>query len=136
MRHQLQDDDAYALCSQESETVLHLLHGCVFAVEIWHRLLSPLDMGHLLASGSGQRRGFDSLLLLASWCIWKERIECSMVDRGYRPKSAQRSWRRSGTFGSREGSPTWQRCSQHSMTDCLLPFRLQASSRCRVVDYT
>jgi len=38
-RHGLQDDASCALCDQEDETADHLLLGCVFTREVWHRLL-------------------------------------------------------------------------------------------------
>jgi len=47
-RHGLQDDDGYALCGQASETVTHLLAGCVVAREVWFRVLEPVDLQQLM----------------------------------------------------------------------------------------
>jgi hypothetical protein len=38
-RHGLQDSAACALCSQGTETIDHLLLGCVFAHEVWYKVL-------------------------------------------------------------------------------------------------
>jgi hypothetical protein len=77
------------LCDQLDETLDHLLCSCVFTREVWHRLLmllrslttTPQHNSRLLdwwlSSRAGLpealRRSFDSLVLLVSWCIWKER---------------------------------------------------------------
>jgi len=83
-RHGLQDDDGCILCNQESETVAHLLSGCVVTKEIWFRVLQPVGLQQLMADlgegdpiewwlhrrlllSSEQHRGFDSLVLLVSW---------------------------------------------------------------------
>lgn len=100
-RHGLQQNDSCALCLQESETADHLLVACVFTRELWHRVLVQTGYGHL-APGENTllvewwhaawteipvtlRRGFDSLVLLTSWTVWKERsrrafdgISCSL----------------------------------------------------------
>jgi hypothetical protein len=36
-----------ALCDQEQETAQHLAAGCVFAREVWFRVLTPLDLGRI-----------------------------------------------------------------------------------------
>jgi hypothetical protein len=70
----------------------HMLIACVYSREVWFRLLQPVGLDGYLALGgdalitwwlssehagyrlsSNFRRGFDSLLLLVSWLIWKER---------------------------------------------------------------
>jgi hypothetical protein len=89
MRHGLQPAADCALCGQDDETSDHLLASCVFTREVWHRLLGLVGFQHLSpASGSRivdwwlqtrgmvpehHRRGFDSLVLLVSWEVWKER---------------------------------------------------------------
>ena len=89
MRHGFQDDDACALCGQESETVAHLLLGCVFTKQVWFALLDPLQLATLMPErdedvaswwlrqrirvDSVERPLFDSMLLLAVWSLWKER---------------------------------------------------------------
>ena len=63
--------------------------SCVFTREIWHRLLARVGFQHLCPSDESVlldwwqqermrvpesfRRGFDSLVLLVSWEVWKER---------------------------------------------------------------
>ncbi|XP_066333343.1 uncharacterized protein [Miscanthus floridulus] len=88
-RHGLQDDDACVLCGQESETADHLFIGCVLTREVWFALLAPLGLtvlapGHTedatswwlrqrLRIDAAGRPAFDSMILLISWVIWKER---------------------------------------------------------------
>ena len=89
-RHGLQDDDGCALCSQASETVSHLLAGCVVTREVWFRVLVPVGLHQLMDTlgdedvaawwlqkrlllDSEKRQGFDALVLLVSWEVWKER---------------------------------------------------------------
>ena len=87
--HRLQAVDDCALCDQQPETADHFLVACVFAREVWQRLLSAIGLDHLLPSGVSRlvgwwqdsrallpqhlRRGFDSLVVLVSWTLWKER---------------------------------------------------------------
>jgi hypothetical protein len=90
-RHGLQDSNSCSLCAQDSETVDHLLAGCVFSWEFWFRFLrrfgwqrfSP-DSGAKavdwwLASrravAKPRRKAFDSVLLLGAWMLWLERNE-------------------------------------------------------------
>jgi hypothetical protein len=88
-RHGLQQGAECTLCDQQDETRDHLLSSCVYTREVWHRLLVLVGFQHLspttdstLADWWQQsrmrvpgsfRRGFDSLMLLISWEIWKER---------------------------------------------------------------
>lgn len=85
----LQDDDACSLCDQEPETTRHLAGECVFSREVWFGTLLPFSLAGLaLQPGLGYldwwlqnrlllpsmlRRGFDSLVILVAWCLWKER---------------------------------------------------------------
>ena len=87
--HGLQLQAACALCDQHDETTDHLLCSCVYAREVWSRLLQPfgfhgaapqqtstlLDWWQLGRTSLPQvlRRSFDSMVLLATWCLWKER---------------------------------------------------------------
>jgi hypothetical protein len=87
--HGLQDDDACALCDQEQETASHLAGQCVFAREVWYRVLAPLGFATLSPTPGSAfldwwlrtrtqlpsllRKGFDSLVVLGSWLLWKER---------------------------------------------------------------
>lgn len=75
----------------------HLLMACVYSQEVWFRLLQPVGLDSYLATGEDMmitcwwlsmrdglpstfRQGFDSLVLLASWLICKER-NCRVFDR-------------------------------------------------------
>jgi hypothetical protein len=87
--HCLPNSSNCALCSQSVETLHHLLLSCIMAREVWFRVLRP--SGHQnLASGQDKdlvnwwidRRkrvskslwpGFDSLVILVWWRLWKER---------------------------------------------------------------
>ena len=89
LRHGLQDSDDCNLCSQASETCDHLFVGCVTTRQLWYRLLLPLglqDLTPLTEESLGiwwlrqrewlsadSRPPFDTLLLLITWTIWKER---------------------------------------------------------------
>ncbi|WVZ82473.1 hypothetical protein U9M48_029730 [Paspalum notatum var. saurae] len=46
-RHGLQACAACALCSQEDESIDHLLTSCVFTRQVWHQLLSRVGLAHL-----------------------------------------------------------------------------------------
>lgn len=52
-RHNLHDSDACAFCDQMSETVYHLLLGCVYSREVWTRLLAPIGL-YYVSSSLGQ----------------------------------------------------------------------------------
>jgi hypothetical protein len=76
-----------ALCGQETETVAHLLLGCVLARQLWFLLWEPVGLVALVPERPNdltewwmQQRlrlhhdaPFDSLLLLISGTLWKER---------------------------------------------------------------
>jgi hypothetical protein len=88
MQHGLQDGDACALCGQEQETARHLAGECVFAREVWFRVLTPIGLAILVPPPgiafldwwllyrvqleTAKRKGFDSLIILGAWCLWKE----------------------------------------------------------------
>lgn len=88
-RHGLQDCGACTFCGQELETVDHLLLGCVCSRQVWMALLFPLGLQGLLAGPEDElaswwirqrrrldsqlRTSLDSVVLLVSWIIWKER---------------------------------------------------------------
>lgn len=87
----LQDTDDCVLCLQSSETIDYLLVACVFSREVWYRGASSVRVAAsnpkfdwlllwLVAASIArkrvpkvQRRGYDALVLLAGWMIWKER---------------------------------------------------------------
>ena len=81
------------LCDQADETIQHLLTSCVFAREFWFRVLSPLGLQHGVPSLNEQnfaewwrkaskrtpkdkRKGFNSLVVMCAWLIWKHRNAC------------------------------------------------------------
>ena len=89
-KHGLQDDDTCVLCNQSSETIDHLLIACPFSREIWFNVLRKvgwesvtpsLHMDHHASWWTEarkhvpkhNRRGFDSLVVLICWQLWKER---------------------------------------------------------------
>jgi hypothetical protein len=87
-KHGLQDDDSSSLCDQEPETLDHLLTQCVFS-KVWTHVLSKVGLLNLLNQHDVQfviwwlgsrkmmpkqaRKGFDSIVTLIGWSIWKER---------------------------------------------------------------
>jgi hypothetical protein len=89
----LEHPDKCPLCDQEEETVQHLLVSCVFAREVWARLLSIVGLQHIspnhddkifqewwrVAEGrvpAAVKEGFNSLVALGAWRIWKHRNNC------------------------------------------------------------
>jgi hypothetical protein len=78
-----------ALCGQETGTVAHLLLGCVLARQLWFLVWEPVGLVALVPERPNDltewwmeqrlrlhhdaRPPFDSLLLLISWTLWKER---------------------------------------------------------------
>ncbi|WVZ53275.1 LOW QUALITY PROTEIN: hypothetical protein U9M48_004243 [Paspalum notatum var. saurae] len=90
-RHGLQDTDACALCDQDIESMDDLLVGCCFTREVWFRIFAVLNWSRIVPSGQisfidrwlqsrkdlpkSIKRGFDSLTLLVTWTVWKERNE-------------------------------------------------------------
>jgi hypothetical protein len=67
----------------------HILLGCVISREVWDGLMSMLGLTALVAHGDvdtfhwwswvrhraprASRKGFDSLVMLVCWSLWKER---------------------------------------------------------------
>ena len=89
-RHGLQDDDLCVLCAQSSETIDHLLTTCPFSREVWFKILRKIGWDRVTPSTltfnfpswwtdarkqipKVGRRGFNSLVILVCWIIWKER---------------------------------------------------------------
>jgi hypothetical protein len=88
-RHHLPNHGPYALCDQEVETISHLVLGCVYSQEVWFRLLRVTGLQHLLPEHDDifanwwvhsqkmvqkeKRKGFDSMVVMAAWMLWKER---------------------------------------------------------------
>jgi hypothetical protein len=88
-RHHLQDNADCNLCGQAVETIHHLLLGCVYSREVWARILRSIGLlnpcpaqDDALASWwlhgrkslpKERRKGFNSLVVLVRWNIWRER---------------------------------------------------------------
>lgn len=88
-RQNLQNQGPCSLCSQSSETIEHLFFDCVYSKEVWFRILRRSGLQQLAPTGSVRlpewwlpnrkliqrdtRKGFDSLVILVLWSIWKER---------------------------------------------------------------
>uniref|UniRef100_A0A0A9CFC2 Reverse transcriptase zinc-binding domain-containing protein n=1 Tax=Arundo donax TaxID=35708 RepID=A0A0A9CFC2_ARUDO len=81
------------LCDQDGETISHLLATCVFTRQAWVQVLSPLGLLQLAPRATEtsfpawwslaativephRRKGFNSLVMLMSWMIWKHRNQC------------------------------------------------------------
>lgn len=84
----MQDGDECVLCDQASETVEHLVLGCVVTRELWASLLLPIGLVSLVPErgepiagwwlhqreriDTAARPMFDSVFLLIAWTILKE----------------------------------------------------------------
>jgi len=85
--------DYCPLCDQEEETVQHLLTTCVFARQFWFSILQSLNLSQLVPRHTDNsfadwwkkswkklqkhlRKGFNSLVILGAWVIWKHRNAC------------------------------------------------------------
>lgn len=88
-RHGMQDTDECTLCSQEPETIEHLLLHCPVARQVWWAALNVIQMPQCfqvntlsmadewsrLRTGlhKQQKKGVDTLFILVCWQLWKER---------------------------------------------------------------
>jgi len=92
-RRGLDHPDKCHLCDQEEESAQHLLVSCVFARDIWFQVLSMIGWQQLTPDQNAivfqdwwgeaesrvdkqQRKGFNSLVILVAWWLWKHRNEC------------------------------------------------------------
>ena len=89
LRHGMNSHTTCPPCDQVPETADHIAVGCVFVREVWHNLLRRCNLlMHIPAADDKliewwpdvrcrvpkpQRKGFDSLVLLTVWMLWKER---------------------------------------------------------------
>ena len=81
------------LCDQEDETAQHILTSCVFARQFWLGILQPMDLSSLVPTRQAKsfaewwrkswrkvpkqnRKGFNSLVILGAWTLWKHRNSC------------------------------------------------------------
>jgi len=80
-------------CDQEDETIDHLLTNCVFARQFWFNLLQQFSLHNLAPLAQDKsldgwwnreslkvhdlaQRGFNSLVILGAWTLWKHRNSC------------------------------------------------------------
>jgi hypothetical protein len=87
-RRALSHPDRCPLCEQEEETINHLLSACVFSRQFWHDLLACFGMQAAVPQAhnvgfyslwqqasdrlhTSVQQGFDSLVVLGAWTIWK-----------------------------------------------------------------
>jgi hypothetical protein len=85
--HGLQAHTECILCDQEPESTDHLFVSCSFSKQVWHTILSalnftmPADAGGLLhwwlllrnGHSKLKQKGLDSIVMLVTWTVWKER---------------------------------------------------------------
>jgi hypothetical protein len=88
-------------CDQEDETIQHILCSCVFSWQFWPQLLHRFGLPDIAPQPSavgffdwwqqagstldkGAKKGFDSLVMLGAWILWKERND--IVFNGASPK--------------------------------------------------
>jgi hypothetical protein len=81
------------LCDQEEETIQHLLISCVFARQFWYFLLSRSGLPNLSPDNvicslddwwsravekipRDLQSGFNSLVILGAWSLWRHRNDC------------------------------------------------------------
>ena len=81
------------LCDQDEETVQHLLVACVFSRQVWFSVLSQMGLQPqapdnnaivfqdwwreaVLRVPKERRGGFNSLVALVAWSLWKHRNAC------------------------------------------------------------
>jgi len=88
-RHGLQQSDECVLCDQAPETLDHILLGCCLSRQVWFIWLSKLQLQDVDTVAEERvphwwissrklvpktlRRGFDTLVFLIGWLLWKER---------------------------------------------------------------
>jgi hypothetical protein len=93
LRRGLPHPTACPLCDQEDKNINHILVSCVFTRQFWFHLLLWLGLAALCPSPSedsldewwsssvnlvdGPRKiGFNSLVILGAWAIWRHRNDC------------------------------------------------------------
>lgn len=114
-RHGLKDKDICALCAQECEIIDHLIVSCPHSRETWFRVFCRPQPDQRSPDGrlpfvswiqtqkqvaKPQRAGFDNLVVLVAWNLWKERATgCSDSKRGNQLPWRKTSWTKQ--FGGR-----------------------------------
>jgi hypothetical protein len=96
-RHGLDHPARCLMCDQDEETMQHIQVTCVFSREIWFQVLSLVGLQQYTpqaSDGNFHERwqaaeflvpsqycpGFNSLVVLVVWCLWKLRHECVFED--------------------------------------------------------
>ena len=124
-RHGLQDQASKCyMCDQEEDTVDHILLQCVFSRQVWFRCTTRVGLTADLCPKNDSslvqwwtdtrkridkqsRKGFDTLVMLICWTIWKQRNarvfdtgiiknEWDIVDSIF---DELRTWAKAGAFG-------------------------------------
>jgi hypothetical protein len=91
-RRGLDHPEKCILCDQEEEIAQHILLSCVFARDIWCKVLSTVGLQFLtpgicdsiqqewLSAAVSQvpkvQKGLNSFIILAVWWLWKHRTLC------------------------------------------------------------
>jgi hypothetical protein len=88
-KQDLRDNNICPLCSEETESIDHLLSQCVFSREVWFKslcwagwhALSPMQVDSFVAwwlrvwklVPKAHKSAFDSYVMLIAWTLWLER---------------------------------------------------------------
>ncbi|TVU05324.1 hypothetical protein EJB05_48482, partial [Eragrostis curvula] len=92
-RRGMQHPEHCPLCDQEEENIQHLLTTCVVAREVWFHVLRRVELQSLMPDQDElnfkewwrrslrkvpkeKKKGFNTLVMLTSWGIWKQRNSC------------------------------------------------------------
>lgn len=92
-RRGMQHPEHCILCDQESKDINHLFVSCSFSRQVWFGALRPIGLERLVPSpnerkfihwwrraqkrvGDQARKGFNSLVQLVAWQVWKHRNAC------------------------------------------------------------
>lgn len=92
-KRNLPHPDRCLFCDQEPEDIQHILTTCVFPRDFWFRILSQFDFQHCAPSRHERsfaewwrkslkkvqkvrRKGFNSLITMGAWLLWKHRNAC------------------------------------------------------------
>jgi hypothetical protein len=103
-RHGLPHPDCCPFCDQEEETIHHLLCTCIFSWQFWQQLLCWFVLPDLAPQSvlvslfewwqqagdtlnKDTRQGFNSLVVLGAWILWKMRND--IVFNGASPRTDQ-----------------------------------------------
>ena len=96
-RRNLPHPERCLLCDQEAKDIQHILTTCVFTRDFWFRILSSFGLQLCVPSRhessfsewwrrsakkiqKDKRKGFNTLVILGAWIIWKHRNACVFED--------------------------------------------------------